>query len=375
MKNMSNFSGRLRTWIRENDVALSFGDRTIDSKRNFYGAQFGDLQIQAGGELTINGMCAGDVDVQAGGRYELIGGQAGDVHVHGVAFIPGTVTGDVHVHPGGSATITGRVIGDVINDGGTLDLSGRVVGDVIKHDGQTHVDARADISNDVNRALRETQRTLDDVRVETAVLEERQRIAREVHDTVAQGFTSIVMHLEAAEQLMASDPAKAQAHLDNARRMARESLGESRRSLWALRPEVLEQDGLLMVLIDLLLNWSNETGCAANFVMDGEPCALSEAAEIALLRATQEALANCRKHARASRVDVSVTFGNGSVLLDVQDDGVGFDPAAVQHGAHGGLGLLGVRERLAAIGGTLTIESATGEGTTLAIQLPCEGAA
>jgi signal transduction histidine kinase len=192
-----------------------------------------------------------------------------------------------------------------------------------------------------------------------------------VHDTVSQGFTSIVMHLEAAEQLMASDPVKAQEHLDNARRMARESLGESRRSLWALRPEMLEQDGLLMVLTDLVLNWSNETGCVANFVVNGEPCDLSEKAEIALLRATQEALANCRKHARASRVDVSVTFANGSVLLDIQDDGVGFNPAAIQPAAHSGFGLIGIHERLAEIGGTLAVESAPGEGTTLAIQLAC----
>jgi signal transduction histidine kinase len=376
MTNDSPFLTRMRGWLNENDVAVTFGDRTVTRKLVQRGAILGDVTITGTGDLTLHGTCAGDAHVQAGGRYEMTGVQAGDINVHGFALIPGTVMGDIRVHPGGQAIVSGRVFGDVTNSGGAADVTGNVFGSIGEESGETYISAGATVSDDVTIALRETQRTLEDSRIETAVLEERQRIAREVHDTVAQGFTSIVMHLEAAEQLIKTDPDGAQTHLDSARRMARESLGESRRSLWALRPEMLEQEGLLLVLIDLVFNWSTETGCAAHFALNGEPCDLSDAAEMALLRAAQEALANCRKHARATRVDVTLTFANGSALLDVQDDGVGFDPSTVQSGAHSGLGLLGLRERLAVAGGSLNIESAPGEGTTVAVQMRCgaEGA-
>jgi signal transduction histidine kinase len=115
----------------------------------------------------------------------------------GVAELPGVVTGNVDVYPGGRALISGRMFGNATNEGGQLDVNGRVVGNVTKTIGLTIVSSDADVTNDVSVALRETQRTLEDSRIETAVLEERQRIAREVHDTVAQGFTSILMHLEA----------------------------------------------------------------------------------------------------------------------------------------------------------------------------------
>lgn len=209
---------------------------------------------------------------------------------------------------------------------------------------------------------------------QAAVLDERQRLAREIHDTLAQGFTSIVMHLEAAEGAMPGEWPAVQQHLDQARRTARESLLQARRLVWALRPAILERTSLPTAVERVVARWMADTGIAARATITGMACPLPTAAEIALLRAVQEALANVRKHARAGQVAVTLSYMGDLVVLDVQDDGVGFDPAEVQAppavDAHGGFGLAAMRERLEQLGGTLLVESAPGEGTTLVVEVP-----
>ena len=204
---------------------------------------------------------------------------------------------------------------------------------------------------------------------ETAVLEERQRLAREIHDTLAQDFTSIVTHLEAAESALDTDPEVARTHLDRARRAAREGLTEARRLVWALRPDILTGTDLPGALKRVAHRWSEETGVTAHVTVTGTPRPLPADADVVLLRAAQEALHNVRKHARASRVDVTLTYLDDRVILDVQDDGVGFDPTHLDVAP--GLGLRGMRERVEARGGHLIIESAPGEGTTVAVVLTC----
>lgn len=206
---------------------------------------------------------------------------------------------------------------------------------------------------------------------EAAVLEERQRLAREIHDTLAQNFTSIIMHLEAAENAWTTDPALAQAFLDRARRVARDGLSEARRVVWALRPDILSRANLPQALERVSLRWSEETGIPAHVAVTGMPYPLPGDGDVVVIRAAQEALANVRKHARASRVDLTLSYLDDRVILDVQDDGVGFDSTTLERTV--GFGLRAMRERVEARGGTLIVESTPGEGTTVVVSLPILG--
>ncbi len=206
------------------------------------------------------------------------------------------------------------------------------------------------------------------------VLRERQRMAHEIHDTLAQGFTSIVMNLEAAEGIMPPTSDRARHHLDQARLTARESLTEARRLVWALRPEALEKASLPEALNRLTERWSKESGLVVVVTVTGTPRPLSPDIEATLFRTAQEALANVRKHANASRVALTLSYMGDMVALDVRDDGVGFDPSRTGTEARdqtsGGFGLKGMRERIEQAGGSLSVESAPGEGSTLAVELP-----
>jgi signal transduction histidine kinase len=206
---------------------------------------------------------------------------------------------------------------------------------------------------------------------QAGVLEERQRLAREIHDTLAQGFTSIVVLLEAAEAATGPGPHPAQRYLDQARRTARESLGEARSFVWALQPQALETATLPEALGRLTERLSEETGVTARATVTGTRHPLAPDTEAALLRTAQEGLANIRKHAQAKDVVLTLSYTADGVVLDIRDDGRGFDPAAIGERRDGtGLGLRGMRARLAEAGGTLTVESAPGEGTTLVVELP-----
>jgi signal transduction histidine kinase len=198
-------------------------------------------------------------------------------------------------------------------------------------------------------------------------LEERQRLAREIHDTLAQGFASIIVHFERAEQIdsLANSPAKH--HLDLARSVAREGLEDARRMLAALRPEILEQRALPEALGRVCQEWSHRTGIEAKLSVTGSPFPLHPDIEVAVLRGTQEALTNTARHSGAHTAAVTLSYMEDLVALDVQDDGKGFVPAAV---SGNGYGLTGMQERVKRLRGTFSVESAPGEGTTISFSLP-----
>jgi signal transduction histidine kinase len=220
----------------------------------------------------------------------------------------------------------------------------------------------------------ENLRLVEEAR-QAGILRERQRMAHEIHDTLAQGFTSIVMNLEAAEGVMTPGLGRARDHLDQARLTARESLTEARRLVWALRPEPLEGASLPEALGRLAERWSGESGIASSVATTGTLRPLPSEVEATLFRVAQEALSNVRKHARgASRVALTLSYMGDTVALDARDDGEGFDldrEAERKRDQHsGGFGLKGMRERVESVGGTLSVESVIGEGTTLAVKLP-----
>ena len=223
----------------------------------------------------------------------------------------------------------------------------------------------------------ENVRLLDQARKtgrKAGMLGERQRLAREIHDTLAQGFTSIVMNLEAAEGALPEEipeEDRARRHVDQARLTARESLTEARRLVWALRPESLDNASLPEALAQLAARWSDSAGVEAYANVTGTPRPIPAEAEVTVVRVTQEALANVLKHARASRVVVTLSYMSDLIALDIIDDGTGFDPERERGDTpESGFGLQAMRERIGQLGGALTIQSAPGEGTTLAAELP-----
>ncbi|MGO1053512.1 sensor histidine kinase [Crossiella sp. CA198] len=197
-----------------------------------------------------------------------------------------------------------------------------------------------------------------------AVVEERARVAREMHDTLAQGLTGIVTQLEVAETLTADgDPVRGR--IATARRLARDSLVEVRRAIDALRPGPLREARLGEAIGQAVATWRDQHQAVATCVITGDPRPLHPELEITLLRAAQETLANAGRHARADRVDLTLSYMEDVVVLDVLDNGTGFDPATAD-----GFGLTALRERVHRLAGTVTVESAPGEGTAVNVTLP-----
>ncbi|WP_031033407.1 sensor histidine kinase [Streptomyces sp. NRRL F-5650] len=204
------------------------------------------------------------------------------------------------------------------------------------------------------------------------VLAERERLAREIHDTLAQGLSSIQLLLRAAERALPERPDSATGHVVAARQAAVDNLAEARRFVAALTPPALEDTTLAGALERLCATTSARHRVTARFHLTGTPSPLPTAHEVALLRIAQSALANTVRHAGAGTAEVTLSHLGDRVALDVVDDGVGFDPAGLPPAdpEAGGFGLAAMRARLDALGGTLAVESTPGHGTALTARLP-----
>ncbi len=204
------------------------------------------------------------------------------------------------------------------------------------------------------------------------VLAERDRLAREIHDTLAQGLSSIQLLLRAAERALPQAPQNATRHVAQARQAAVDNLAEARRFVAALTPPTLEGTTLADALERLCTTTSARHRLTARFRLTGTPAPLATAHEVALLRIAQSALANTVRHAEATTADVTLGYLGDHVALDIVDDGRGFDPSHLPtpDPETGGFGLAAMRTRAQALGGTLIIDSTPGHGTALSAQLP-----
>lgn len=216
------------------------------------------------------------------------------------------------------------------------------------------------------RQLRESRAEAARLSEETGALAERERLAREVHDTLAQGFTSIVTLAQAVESELDTDPALARRHLALMRETAAENLAEARAMVSARRPVPLGEDTLEAALERIGARLGTELGVPVSVVVEGTPRELPGDLQVCLLRTAQEALANVRKHAAADRVTLTLAHTDVGTRLTVTDDGRGFDPASPSAGN----GLPGMLHRARAVGGTLDVDSAPGRGTTVRLTLP-----
>jgi signal transduction histidine kinase len=206
---------------------------------------------------------------------------------------------------------------------------------------------------------------------EAGVLDERERMAGEIHDTIAQGLAGVVTQIEAARQSWGDEP-EMRRHLDTAAGIARQSLDDARRSVRAIRPVELDGSRLPAAISDFAHRWSARAGVPVLFTSTGEQRLLPTQIEVALLRATQEALANVDKHAAASRAGITLSFTDDSIVLDIRDDGVGFDPT--RRPEQDSYGLTAMRKRVEQIDGALHVESAPGEGTAISVRVSTDPA-
>ena len=209
---------------------------------------------------------------------------------------------------------------------------------------------------------------------ELAVLEERNRLAREIHDSLAQGLTAIIWQLNAAEKAVESGGEPALQSLERVRNLARGGLQEARRSVWDLRAGPLEGRTLAEALEREIERVAGGGDVKISFVASGEERVLPSGVEAALLRICQEALTNVLKYANATEVTVTLAFGDSQVRLTVRDNGIGFDPELPTRRDRdsGGFGLINMRERARLLGGELTVHSEAGKGTLVEVTLSSE---
>jgi signal transduction histidine kinase len=223
--------------------------------------------------------------------------------------------------------------------------------------------------------LDDAQRDLAERAKEAGVQEERQRLARDIHDSLAQGFASVIRHLEAIELSFASSDTTNDAmrgaapHLAHAQAVSRTSLAEIRRLVWALRPAPLAESTLGAAIERIVAQWSDANNIAATCAIDALPALIPDA-DVIFLRATQEALSNVARHARATRVSISMHCVDQLVLLSIEDDGRGYVDA--DGAAAGKVGLTGMRERVRRFGGHVLIDSTPGAGTSITVAMPLD---
>jgi signal transduction histidine kinase len=202
---------------------------------------------------------------------------------------------------------------------------------------------------------------------QAAVLEERNRMARDIHDTLAQGFTGVILQLEAAEDAIScGQQTEADKHLHRAAGLARQSLSEARRSVHALRPDALERDNFWDALKGIIKRTTAGTALHTTFELRGKLPELPPIWQENLLHIGQEAMTNALKYAEAKNFRARLTCNGRGVRLELRDDGAGFD----LKDRNDGLGLTGMRERVEQMGGRLEITSERGKGTNILVALP-----
>lgn len=200
-----------------------------------------------------------------------------------------------------------------------------------------------------------------------AVVQERNRIAQDIHDTVSQGLAAIAYQLEAAKDAFVERPEAAK-HLEQAQGLARETLKELRRAVWNLRPDALEQESFASAVVFLAKHLTEGTPIQVDFSIHGFPRHLSPEIEEGLLRIVQEAFANIMKHSKANKARVEMALTDGQIQLCVEDDGCGFAPEEIS--VRKGFGLTSMRERTQALGGLWWIYSQPARGTQIQTVVP-----
>jgi len=203
----------------------------------------------------------------------------------------------------------------------------------------------------------------------SAILKERNRLAREIHDTLSQSLGAISVHLELARMQANEMSEKARKNLGVAHQLARDALNEARNSIWNMRSQILDECDLAEAIKRVLLKKIDESLIKGKITIDGDIRRLSPVVENNLLRIGQEAISNAIKHAQPSLIDVTLIFEKNRIQLTVIDDGVGFAEVKKKNEKRHSFGLVGIRERVDLIGGVVNIDSKPGQGTQIDVSV------
>jgi signal transduction histidine kinase len=254
-----------------------------------------------------------------------------------------------------------------------LMIGSRVIGrlvirfDTVRQVGADDLQLMQSIANQVALAMHLTRLAVEGNR--SAVLGERTRMARDIHDTLAQGFTGVIVQLEAAKDAIGLQrAADADAHIERAASLARLSLAEARRSVHALRPLALEQGGLSVALSTMLESMTAGTDIRGRARTEGDDYPIALDCEEDLLRIAQEALSNALRHGAPGNIEVMLRFSPTEIVLEIQDDGIGFDPKRPSDG----MGLTGMQERCARISAQFELDTTLGQGVRIRVMLALE---
>lgn len=230
-----------------------------------------------------------------------------------------------------------------------------------------HVQERAAELVRANQVLQQQLARMAEENQQTAIVEERHRLAREIHDTLAQSFSSILVRLQTANLNLVGDPLEAQHHLEIVGELARSGLLEARQLIYQLRPHSLETGDFISAVTQHLHRMTDNTSVRSFFRQQGDMEFIPRYVEVELFRIAQEAINNACKHAHATSLRVELIFSSHRLQLSVQDDGCGF--CLSNFADLRGFGLLSMQERTHQIGGQLTINTRLGEGTQILIDV------
>ena len=232
----------------------------------------------------------------------------------------------------------------------------------------------ADLMDRVGGGLSAGQR--DIVRVIEAQENERQRLAKQMHDGPAQSLTNLMLQAEICERLFDSDPLQARVELGNLKNAVTVTFQKLRYFILTLRPMMLDDLGLVPALKQYIHDFEDKARLPTNLTVIGREARLSSTVEVAFFRMIQELLTNVQMHAHATHVQVTLDFQEGAVAASVEDDGSGFDANEMQSSTHQrkGLGLATIQERAEMLGGKMQVESRIGRGTRVRIEIPASPA-
>ena len=209
---------------------------------------------------------------------------------------------------------------------------------------------------------------LEEKNKELAVVEERNRIARELHDSVSQSLFGISLNLNTLELILESQPAKAKALIGQVKEMVEEAQREMRLMIYGLQPSVLREKGFFEALETLGELFSTRYQLEVTSLLEGDETRIDHRTQLALYRVVQEALHNIVKHARATKAQVSLTIQEGEVVARIEDNGQGFDTSARSEAPV--LAWRGMKERISALQGDFHLNPVVGKGTTITVRIP-----
>lgn len=261
-------------------------------------------------------------------------------------------------------------------------ITGTIVGNLYLAEKEAEPEFSADDEEVLDRFATQAAIAIANARLHrqvqaVAITEERERIAREMHDGVAQVLGYVNTKAQAAQELLASGQAeRATAQLAQLANAARDAYADVRETILGLRTSIGPGRSFVESVREYVDQWQEQSGIAAKVSVPTQDRWLTRippTAEVQLLRIVQEALANVRKHSRATRVSVELTELDGAIEARIADDGIGFDPGALGRGEFPRFGLATMRERAESIGGTLVIQSAPGKGATVSVRVPMGG--